>query len=191
MTLLSKTTCGTRRSYIRMRWLVSTYVCARRRDATEHRRYSVSFFCHAAGVLGQQADVLRAREDNGRQGQDRAGARHHAAQLGAYVLCHASAGVPLDPFIGKLGVVGFSCGSLICVQTEKLEESGWMEPAGIHLVPLPFADDIRAAPVEQAIRGMVVFHIPCPCSFAVADCPPVGRGMHSQERRRGGSEGNR
>ncbi|ETW82733.1 hypothetical protein HETIRDRAFT_157084 [Heterobasidion irregulare TC 32-1] len=38
-------------------------------------------------------------------------------------------------------------------QTEKLEESGWMEPAGIHLVPLPFADDIRAAPVEQAIRA--------------------------------------
>lgn len=31
-----------------------------------------------------------------------------------------------------------------------MEEGGWNEPAGFHLIPLPFADDIRAAPVESA-----------------------------------------
>ncbi|TBU42797.1 ku70-like protein [Dichomitus squalens] len=35
-------------------------------------------------------------------------------------------------------------------QEEKVDESGWREPPGFHLIPLPFADDIRAAPVERA-----------------------------------------
>ena len=39
------------------------------------------------------------------------------------------------------------------VQEEKVDESGWREPPGFHLIPLPFADDIRAAPVEKAFRG--------------------------------------
>ncbi|KAM5544081.1 hypothetical protein V8D89_002267 [Ganoderma adspersum] len=38
-------------------------------------------------------------------------------------------------------------------QEEKVDESGWREPPGFHLIPLPFADDIRAAPVEKAFRG--------------------------------------
>jgi ATP-dependent DNA helicase 2 subunit 1 len=38
-------------------------------------------------------------------------------------------------------------------QAEKPEEGGWNEPPGFHLVPLPFADDIRAAPIEEACRG--------------------------------------
>ncbi|KII89726.1 hypothetical protein PLICRDRAFT_562396 [Plicaturopsis crispa FD-325 SS-3] len=35
-------------------------------------------------------------------------------------------------------------------QAEKVEEGGWNEPPGFHLIPLPFADDIRAAPIEVA-----------------------------------------
>lgn len=38
-------------------------------------------------------------------------------------------------------------------QAEKVEEGGWNEPAGFHLIPLPFADDIRAAPIESAYRA--------------------------------------
>jgi len=42
---------------------------------------------------------------------------------------------------------------LITLQAEKIEEGGWNEPPGFHLIPLPFADDIRAASVEEAYRG--------------------------------------
>jgi len=38
-------------------------------------------------------------------------------------------------------------------QEEKVDESGWSDPAGFHLIPLPFADDIRTAPVEKAVRA--------------------------------------
>ncbi|KAG1820825.1 Ku DNA-binding complex, Ku70 subunit [Suillus subaureus] len=38
-------------------------------------------------------------------------------------------------------------------QAESGEEGGWNEPAGFHLIPLPFADDIRAAPLEEAFRA--------------------------------------
>jgi hypothetical protein len=41
-----------------------------------------------------------------------------------------------------------------CEQAEKVEDGGWNEPPGFHLVPLPFADDLRAAPIEEASRGM-------------------------------------
>ncbi|KAF9262489.1 Ku DNA-binding complex, Ku70 subunit [Marasmius fiardii PR-910] len=34
-------------------------------------------------------------------------------------------------------------------QEEKVEEGGWTDPAGFHLIPLPFADDIRAAPIDE------------------------------------------
>jgi hypothetical protein len=40
-------------------------------------------------------------------------------------------------------------------QEEKQDEAGWTEPAGFHLIPLPFADDIRAAPVEEGCRGII------------------------------------
>lgn len=33
------------------------------------------------------------------------------------------------------------------------ESDGWAEPSGFHLIPLPFADDIRAAPIEEGFRG--------------------------------------
>jgi ATP-dependent DNA helicase 2 subunit 1 len=42
-------------------------------------------------------------------------------------------------------------------QAEKPEEGVWNEPPGFYLVPLPFADDIRAAPIEEACRGYVPF----------------------------------
>ncbi|KAH9838734.1 ku70-like protein [Rhodofomes roseus] len=38
-------------------------------------------------------------------------------------------------------------------QAEKVDEGGWHEPAGFHLIPLPFADDIRAAPVQESVRA--------------------------------------
>ncbi|KDQ58968.1 hypothetical protein JAAARDRAFT_33696 [Jaapia argillacea MUCL 33604] len=38
-------------------------------------------------------------------------------------------------------------------QIEKPDETGWIEPSGFHLIPLPFADDIRAAPIEEAFRA--------------------------------------
>ncbi|KAH7910526.1 SPOC like C-terminal domain-containing protein [Hygrophoropsis aurantiaca] len=38
-------------------------------------------------------------------------------------------------------------------QEEKAEEGGWNEPSGFHLIPLPFADDIRAAPLDEAFRA--------------------------------------
>ncbi|KAL0945327.1 hypothetical protein HGRIS_000828 [Hohenbuehelia grisea] len=38
-------------------------------------------------------------------------------------------------------------------QEEKLDEAGWTDPAGFHLIPLPYADDIRAAPIEEACRA--------------------------------------
>ncbi|KAI9456788.1 SPOC like C-terminal domain-containing protein [Russula earlei] len=33
------------------------------------------------------------------------------------------------------------------------EDEGWAEPSGFHLIPLPFADDIRAAPIEAGFRA--------------------------------------
>ncbi|KAJ7044846.1 SPOC like C-terminal domain-containing protein [Mycena alexandri] len=38
-------------------------------------------------------------------------------------------------------------------QEEKVDEAGWTDPAGFHLIPLPFADDIRAAPLEKGFRA--------------------------------------
>jgi len=38
-------------------------------------------------------------------------------------------------------------------QEEKAEEGGWNEPSGFHLIPLPFADDIRVAPIDEAYRA--------------------------------------
>ncbi|KAK7062206.1 hypothetical protein R3P38DRAFT_3303206 [Favolaschia claudopus] len=38
-------------------------------------------------------------------------------------------------------------------QEEKQDEAGWTDPAGFHLIPLPFADDIRAAPLETGCRA--------------------------------------
>lgn len=39
------------------------------------------------------------------------------------------------------------------LQEEHADENGYIEPPGFHLIPLPFADDIRAAPIEEAFRG--------------------------------------
>src|SRR5882762_10644262 len=39
------------------------------------------------------------------------------------------------------------------LQAEKTEEEGWSEPGGFHLIPLPFADDIRAAPIDKGHKG--------------------------------------
>ncbi|TDL25552.1 Ku DNA-binding complex, Ku70 subunit [Rickenella mellea] len=61
---------------------------------------------------------------------------------------------------GKIGIVRVlmrrNSSPLFCAllpQAEKTEESGWTEPGGFHLIPLPFADDLRAAPIEEACRA--------------------------------------
>ncbi|EJD06786.1 ku70-like protein [Fomitiporia mediterranea MF3/22] len=41
----------------------------------------------------------------------------------------------------------------LCPQEEKEDENGFVEPAGFHLIPYPFADDLRAAPIEQGVRA--------------------------------------
>ncbi|KAF9456442.1 SPOC like C-terminal domain-containing protein [Collybia nuda] len=38
-------------------------------------------------------------------------------------------------------------------QEEKADEGGWIDPAGFHLIPLPYADDIRSAPIEKGLRA--------------------------------------
>ncbi|KAF8963093.1 SPOC like C-terminal domain-containing protein [Flammula alnicola] len=38
-------------------------------------------------------------------------------------------------------------------QEEKIDETGWTDPAGFHLIPLPFADDIRTRPIEEGFRA--------------------------------------
>ena len=41
-----------------------------------------------------------------------------------------------------------------------MDEDGWNEPPGFHLIPLPYADDLRAVPIDRAERGT------CPSTFA-------------------------
>lgn len=48
-------------------------------------------------------------------------------------------------------------------QEEKTDETGWVEPIGFHLIPLPFADDIRAATVTTAMRGITCLN-PAECA---------------------------
>ncbi|CAA7265755.1 unnamed protein product [Cyclocybe aegerita] len=38
-------------------------------------------------------------------------------------------------------------------QDENVDDSGWTEPAGFHLIPLPFADEIRSAPIQEGFRA--------------------------------------
>lgn len=45
-------------------------------------------------------------------------------------------------------------------QAEKVDEGGWNEPPGFHLIPFPFADDIRSAPIEEGAKGMSSFLSP-------------------------------
>ncbi|XP_006458925.1 hypothetical protein AGABI2DRAFT_217743 [Agaricus bisporus var. bisporus H97] len=43
--------------------------------------------------------------------------------------------------------------SVLLPQEEQTDENGFTEPPGMHLIHLPFADDIRAAPIEDAFRA--------------------------------------
>ncbi|KAF9522833.1 ku70-like protein [Crepidotus variabilis] len=38
-------------------------------------------------------------------------------------------------------------------QEENIDESGWTDPTGFHLIPLPFADEVRTAPIEEGFRA--------------------------------------
>ena len=40
-----------------------------------------------------------------------------------------------------------------------MEEGGWSEPAGFHLIFMPFADDIRTAPFTEAFRGKLAHYV--------------------------------
>ena len=60
---------------------------------------------------------------------------------------------------GKVGLVraltrrNASPSFCVLLPQEEGEGDGWAEPSGFHLIPLPFADDIRAAPIEEGFRG--------------------------------------
>ena len=60
---------------------------------------------------------------------------------------------------GKIGLVraltrrNASPSFCVLLPQEEGVGGGWAEPSGFHLIPLPFADDIRAAPVEEGSRG--------------------------------------
>ncbi|KAH9030825.1 SPOC like C-terminal domain-containing protein [Lactarius hengduanensis] len=60
---------------------------------------------------------------------------------------------------GKIGIVRAltrrNASLAFCALLPQEESQGemWAEPSGFHLIPLPFADDIRAAPIEEAFRA--------------------------------------
>ncbi|KAI0656449.1 ku70-like protein [Cubamyces menziesii] len=61
---------------------------------------------------------------------------------------------------GKIGIVLIltrrNASPAFCAvlpQAEKVDESGWREPPGFHLIQFPFADDIRAAPTLKGFRA--------------------------------------
>lgn len=43
---------------------------------------------------------------------------------------------------------------LPCPQEEAFDPAGWTtDPPGFHMIPIPFADDIRAAPIDEGHQG--------------------------------------
>jgi ATP-dependent DNA helicase 2 subunit 1 len=58
-------------------------------------------------------------------------------------LCDAPTGTRFQSVIASI--------KLFYAQGENLNED---EPGGFHLIQLPFADDIRSAPIEDAARGL-------------------------------------
>jgi hypothetical protein len=64
-------------------------------------------------------------------------------------LCHLATGLG---FLSMWHVI-----FLTYLQEEKEDETGWTEPAGFHLIPLPFADDIRSAPIQEGFQGAFIF----------------------------------
>ncbi len=74
---------------------------------------------------------------------------------------------------GKIGLVRAltrrNASPIFCalLPQEEGESDGWAEPSGFHLVPLPFADDIRAAPIKEGSRG-APSHSPIPSKVPLA-----------------------
>lgn len=62
-------------------------------------------------------------------------------------------------------------------QEEKDDESGWTEPAGFHLIPLPFADDIRSAPIQEGFQGTVIFMLITNCGVDWIASEPASEEM--------------
>jgi ATP-dependent DNA helicase 2 subunit 1 len=60
---------------------------------------------------------------------------------------------------GKIGLVraltrrNASPSFCVLLPQEEGKSDGWAEPSGFHLIALPFADDIRTAPVNEGFRG--------------------------------------
>ena len=53
-----------------------------------------------------------------------------------------------------LGVVRRNSTPTICAILPQEEDQEEMDPGGFHLIPLPFADDIRSAPIDKGYIGM-------------------------------------
>ena len=70
---------------------------------------------------------------------------------------------------GKIGIVRAltrrNASPAFCALLPQEENQGemWAEPSGFHMIPMPFADDIRAAPIEEGFQGGL--HYPVPISI--------------------------
>ena len=120
-----------------------------------------------SGIFGEPTHIYCpvAHADQKEEDCDRA--RAHPPQRQSHILRNAAAGACISiELIANVAPPGRRppgspatprpCdGRTNCprCQAEKVDASGWREPPGFHLVPLPFADDIRAAPVESGFRG--------------------------------------
>ena len=115
----------------------------------------LSFMSHPGltfiqGVLGQQTYIQHPPQINAHEKEDwdRTGAHYRD------VICHPSSALCFLKYVLIFLVIyqGFS-GTNNGSQAKKVVEGGWNKPPGFHIVPLPFADDIRAAPIEEGYRG--------------------------------------
>jgi hypothetical protein len=62
--------------------------------------------------------------------------------------CHRYVSGQADPDVDN---------SRLFVQEEKLDEYDTQtDPPGLHLIPLPFADEIREPPVNESHRGIII-----------------------------------
>lgn len=98
------------------------------------------------GVFRQPSHIHCSSADTGENEQDWTCARSHEKKFRTGILCACASGEMRDRL--------FLCLAEKFLKVEQTDETGYTEPSGFHLVQLPFADDLRAAPIEKACRGL-------------------------------------
>lgn len=83
---------------------------------------------------------------------------HYAHQLVSRLLCAYTSGASVQ-LSGDTHEILIT---KIWIQEEELDQDGvQITPPGMHLIPLPFADEIRDPPITEAHKGeSFVFRIP-------------------------------